>query len=250
MKKNTHHPIRQIIVGAGLVACSAFLIARALPVHADLPAPHRFDILTSSEQVAAPLVPAAPLEPDLGAVAAEARRVELVEYTTAVMASWPKALIPAVSNLDVATSIVNVTASADDAILLAGIGYFEGARYAEYVDSGHCNDPVWRRSPEGVAMMHHGDCDHGQAHSTWQVHPIQDKSSPLYALCSVDAVDSSREGAARCALELAHQSLRATGTLANYTGEWTGPHPAADVRLSFVKKALAAHPFASHVVTP
>ena len=272
MTQDTHHPIRHLAVlsAVAIMACLVLLITRAVTARGDVPPPAPFTILTPGEQAAlagaAALTPPElprcqtlardtrqnpPAQPDPGDVAVQARRDELVAYVTGVMDGWPKASLPSVPIVDVATSIANVTGKADDAILLAGIGYFEGARYAEYVDSHLCNDPMWRRTVEGVKTMHAGgDCDHSKAHSLWQIHPIEDKSSPLYALCNVEVIDSSRENAARCALELAHGSLKATGSLANYTGEWPGPHPAADVRLEFVRGALQRHPFTSHVISP
>ena len=92
-------------------------------------------------------------------------------------------------------------------------------------------------------MRQGGDCDSNKSWSLWQVRPIVDKSAPLYKLCSLAVIQESRDNAARCALEIAHSSMKAVGSLANYTGEWDGPHPAADKRWDFAQKALAKRPF-------
>jgi hypothetical protein len=129
-------------------------------------------------------------------------------------------------------------------VLLAALGYFEGARYAAYVDEYKCQDDAWRASPEGIALMHRGgDCDHKHAHSMFQIHPVEDKDSPLYALCNAAVVDSGRLPAARCALAIAGRSMKSTGDLSNYTGEFWGEHPKADLRLDFATRAVVKHPF-------
>ena len=164
-----------------------------------------------------------------------------VDYLLTVMNDWPPAIIPSVPYRDVAESIATVTSDPGDAVLLASLGYFEGARYAQYVDDGSCNDAKWVKSPEGARLMHWGPCDHGLAHSIWQIHPQDDRSSPTHGLCSTSAV-STRVGAARCALDMAHRSIAATGNLSYYTGEWGELHPKADERLGFAKRALKKHP--------
>jgi hypothetical protein len=128
-------------------------------------------------------------------------------------------------------------------VMLASLGYWEGARYAAYVDDGRCNDKVWRASKEGQQTMRvWGDCDHSQAHSIFQIHPIDDTLSTLYKLCNTKMVDNSRVDAARCALALARGSMVWSGNLSSYTGEWGSQHPKADDRLNFAKQALAKHP--------
>jgi hypothetical protein len=224
------------------VACLGVLALRALPVRA-------------APQVLVETLPAPVVVPDVVLPPAPAVRVEnhaaeeahanIEAYTLEIMNSWTPASksVPTVDYRDVANSIANVTESPDDADLLAAIGYWEGARYAAYVDDGSCNNPAWRKTPEGVRLMHiGGDCDHSHAHSLWQIHPVEDKDAPTYKFCSLAAIES-REGAAKCALEIAHRSLNGTGTLAWYTGEWDGPHPKADERLEFAKRARAKHPF-------
>ena len=173
-----------------------------------------------------------------------------VDYLLTVMNDWPPALqaLPSVPYRDVAESIASVTNDPSDAVLLASLGYFEGARYAVYVDSLACNDATWIKTNEGKRLSGWGTCDRGptdrigRAHSIWQIHPVEDRSSPLYAICNQQVVDSSRESAARCALALAKNSLKATGSLSWYTGEWGESHPKADERLGFAKRALKKHP--------
>jgi hypothetical protein len=70
-----------------------------------------------------------------------------------------------------------------------------------------------------------------------------DRDSPLYALCNAAVVDSGRLPAARCALAIAGRSMKSTGDLSNYTGEFWGEHPKADLRLDFATRAVVKHPF-------
>lgn len=182
---------------------------------------------------------------------------DLKAYVLEVMNGWaPSVSLPAVSYEDVAEDIALAAMydSIEDhggwngppgrAVLLAALAYWEGARYAAYVDAGLCNSPAWRASSEGAKLIHvGGNCDGGRAHSLWQIHPIADTTSPLYELCNVEAVDGSRVAAARCAFTIAWRSLTATGSLVEYTGEWSFEHPKADVRLKFAEKALRVHPF-------
>ena len=207
---------------------------------------------------------------------AEARHDRLAAYALEVMSGWAPAAasMPVARSEDVARDIAQAVLlepegplpcdlmpskdgfrrclwgvegwNSDHAkvVLLAALAYWEGARYAAYVDEGKCQDGAWRATPEGARLMRMGgDCDHRHAHSLWQIHPVEDRASPVYALCNKDAVDGSRVGAARCALELAGRSLKSVGTLANYTGEFWGEHPKADQRLTFAEKALGKHPF-------
>jgi hypothetical protein len=174
----------------------------------------------------------------------------IADYLTVVMTDWPPPAreVAGVPHRAVAESIASVTSDPRDAVLLAGLGYIEGARYAVYVDSLACNDHAWVLSAEGQRLSHYGTCDRGptdrvgRAHSIWQIHPQDDHASTLHTLCRTEEVDSSREAAARCALAIAKGSLRETGSLAWYTGEWNGEHPKADVRLEFVRRALRKHP--------
>jgi hypothetical protein len=223
----------------GLTLCLAGLVLPlATPaVHAGLLAPP-IELapipLVPPAEVPAP-VTIAPLDPAFDSATAD--------YLLTVMSDWPpaRAEVPAVPYRDVAESIATVTSDPDDAVLLAAIGYFEGARYARYVDEYRCNDPGWVKSPEGVRLTHWGRCDGGIARSIFQIHPQDDRASLSRGLCSTLAI-STRVGAARCALDIAKRSLGATGTLSYYTGEWYGPHPKADERLEFAKRALKRYP--------
>jgi hypothetical protein len=129
-------------------------------------------------------------------------------------------------------------------VLLAALGYWEGARYAAYVDDGRCDDKAWRNDPVNSRMVHlGGNCDNGHAMSLWQIHPIVDQASSLHALCSPEIVSGSRLGAARCALALARMSMASYGNLVGYTGEPIWDHTKADKRLDFAQTALTKHPF-------
>jgi len=219
-------------------------------------------------------LPAPPTAPNETEIATAARHDRLTTYVLSVMNGWTHAVsqMPVADYEAVASDIAQAvilepegpltcdTFAAPDgkrclwgpgwntdhakAVLLATLGYWEGARYAAYVDEGKCQDDAWRKTPEGVRLMHlGGDCDHKNAHSLWQIHPIIDRQAPLYALCNRDAVDGSRLGAARCALSIAASSIRSSGTLTSYTGEFWGEHPKADIRLDFAQRAIAKHPW-------
>jgi hypothetical protein len=173
----------------------------------------------------------------------------MMAYTLDIMNGWPKALpiLPTVPYEEVAASIARVVHNADDASLLAALAYKEGARYAAYVDSGLCNDLAFMKTKEGQRLARWGRCDGGHAYSLFQIHPFTDKHAPLYDKCNKEAVTSSRESAAACALAIAHQSLARTGTLVDYTGEWRSPtnsHPLADERLQLARAAVRKHPYA------
>ena len=187
----------------------------------------------------------------------------LAAYTYGVMESWPAALIPTASVAEVAHDIARAslrkpsTAPYQDAVLLAALAYFEGARFAGYVDRGDCNDKNWRVSgvepgphkTRGVfstywtsqELMHvGGDCDGGRAHTLWQIWPARDTSSPRYAKCKLDVISGDRSDAAFCALLIA----RADPSLCGYTGE--KPNEScikADQRVKFAVEAMKKHPF-------
>lgn len=228
-----------------LTLCLAGLaVPLTVPVHADSPKPAAvlLDVaLPAAVESTAPTQEVPAFDP------------ATVDYLLGVMNDWPPALaaVPSVPYRDIAEDIASVTSDPNDAVLLAALGYFEGARYAQYVDDYSCNDPKWVRSTEGIRLTHWGTCDHGLAHSIWQIHPQDDRSSPTHGLCSTEAV-STRVGAARCALDMAHRSLAATGNLSYYTGEWGESHPKAAERLEFAKRALKKHPppTVANVATP
>lgn len=154
------------------------------------------------------------------------------------------------------------------AVLLAAVGYWEGARYAADVDNGNCNRLDWRQDPANAALIHiMGNCDGGRAHSIFQIWPRVGSAhdSPINVSCDKDAV-AVRYTAARCALQILRMSMMAEGDLTGYTGE-TPPSGApaplswkeaairpldtgelswkqkATVRLEFARKALKKHPF-------
>jgi len=175
---------------------------------------------------------------------------EMKQYTLWVMDDWTRALAsePVASYDDIADDIASAVVLHEDAVLLAGLAYFEGARYAAYVDGYQCNDADWRASDEGRRLMRvWGDCDGGHAYSIWQIHPIVDRSSKLYDLCNIEMIGpmGSRYNAARCALAIARASVQAAGDLSGYTGEAPveGGHPKADERLRFIERAVAKHPW-------
>jgi len=156
------------------------------------------------------------------------------------------------------------------AVLLAAVGYWEGARYAKNVDDLSCNDAAWRADPANSALIHlTGNCDGGRAHSIFQIWPRTGSASvsPINESCSKDAV-SVRYTAARCALQILRMSMMHTGDLTGYTGEtatradtgdddhralvvgmggasegsWGGREKAM-LRMEFARKALKKHPF-------
>ncbi len=149
--------------------------------------------------------------------------------------------LPTADYEDVAHDIASVVDLGNDATLLATLAYME-CGFAQFVDDWECNDPAWRASPEGQSIMGGKSCDGGAAYSIWQIHPIIDTTSPLYATCSLWAI-STRPGAAKCALAIARSSMEATSSLQNYTGEWGDDHPKADRRLDMANRAIARRPF-------
>lgn len=197
--------------------------------------------------------PSPPHDDSIPALAPDtASRDRMAAYTLDVMRSWTHAVdaMPVVDYEGVASDIAAAVlmdgahVSARDAVMLAGLAYWEGARYAAYVDDGRCNDRAWRQTAEAVRLMRlGGNCDNGHAHSFWQIHPVMDSSSSIYEACNAEAVDGSRAGAARCALLLARSSMAARGDLSMYTGEFSFEHPKADLRLDFVNRASDRHPY-------
>ena len=130
------------------------------------------------------------------------------------------------------------------AVLMAALAYYEGSRFAGYVDTNLCTDKTWRKSENSKRTMHMGgDCDGGAAHSLWQIHPFQLPNSKHYPICAKDVVDGSRFNAARCALELARQSMVNRNNLSGYTGEDMYIHPKADDRLNWARDSLRKHPY-------
>ena len=225
------------------------------------------------------LVPAPSTTEEIARTKATERLDTLAGFTLDVMLGWRHAAsaLPVIDyaglSRDIATAVILEPAAFDDmhapckqvgseldprrcrwassfwsadnakATLLAAVGYWEGSRYAEYVDAGQCNDRSWRKTPEGAWLMKlGGDCDGGHAFSLWQIHPIAKPANVLFDLCNARVV-AKRMPAARCALEMLRRSLAADGTLGEYTGEslYGAKRPKADERLNFAKDALKAH---------
>jgi hypothetical protein len=62
------------------------------------------------------------------------------------------------------------TSKAKSALLVCSIGYWEG-HYWRFVDDGHCNNPRWLKSREGVRLTGpKATCDGGHAYSIFQIH--------------------------------------------------------------------------------
>lgn len=139
-------------------------------------------------------------------------------------------------------------AGARAGILLGALAYFEGARFARYVDDGSCNDDSWRADPVGRwTMRNWGDCDHGHAYSLFQIHAgdlYLGDHCPLFGSPEHVTGEKLRDRgyAARLALCIAHRSLTASGTLSGYTGEDSRDCPKADARLNFAVDQAEKHP--------
>jgi hypothetical protein len=199
----------------------------------------------------------------------------LAAYVEKIMNVWPHAA-PVVATTDYALIAHDVARAVliDEgkwpegwtrekrAVLLAGVGYWEGARFARYVDTGECNDADWREGGlesytvemriQGMAigteerpisakkLLKYGDCDHAHAFSLWQIH---ETSWPFdsYGRLDRDRL-GDRQEAAIVALVLLRDSLNRTGTLCDYTGEFAEPCPKAAERLHFAEITFAHHP--------
>lgn len=276
-----------------LIALSIFVCACGTARAADEILPDKTSLVPVTVE-AAPIPPLeVPADPD----ADDPYVIHLAEYLAGdVIGNWTPAVkqVPAVAPGEVAWDIARAvvhepedpgrcpTVKATDgrkrclwgaagwnsdhakAVLLAAVGYWEGARYAKNVDDGSCNDPVWRADPANAPLIHiTGNCDGGRAHSIFQIWPrvgsVHD--SPINASCDKDAV-AVRYTAARCALQILRMSMMQSGDLTGYTGEqpplsWkeqamrslgldTGEgswKQKATVRLEFARKALKKHPF-------
>jgi len=161
------------------------------------------------------------------------------------------------------------------AIMVLTLG-FEETLFRGYVDDGRCNDPKWRPTPEGYALMGvGGNCDGGVAHTIWQIHvgdgialfpnPTgkgqdwrhiegkipqakldEDLAKPigLRQFVTKENIGQSRLLAARTAWRMVRQSLRNGGftNLCAYTGE-LGPCPKGAIRLNFANNWWQKHPF-------
>ena len=130
-------------------------------------------------------------------------------------------------------------------LLLMSLAFHE-SRFRGYVADGRCSDPAWRTGHEAVQLAPLGTCDGGRASTVWQVHFGQGIRVGAVRVTREMAIADHRAGAA-AALTMAANSIAATGTLRNYTGEWSGPAPAAAARMATAITYYQAHPFAGIV---
>jgi hypothetical protein len=201
----------------------------------------------------------------------------MTEYLEGLMQKWPHAApsVPTVDfyafALDLATVVLREPPAwerarlrdpdhSKTAVLLLTLAYWEGSRFAAYVDENLCSDQDWRRSGEGRRLMHlGGDCDgtrilHGvvaMARSSFQIHEVWFPDGESCTRANL----GDRQWAMHCALRIARASFKRhgsdegtvadrMGTLSDYTGEWDNPyHPAADIRLAWARKQWKKHPF-------
>jgi hypothetical protein len=220
--------------------------------------------------------------------------VEALGFDIAFAAKdWPEAVIPHAALRDVANDIaMAVLHSGDPAypglpvvvgkcpipmdrgdwrmtndaeargILSLALAYFEGARFASYVDEELCNDRGWRKDgvEEQEGTLHRsrqhgmtfqtsiwtseellhigGHCDGGLAFSFWQVHIDSGLLSYDPHMVTAEKM-KDRVYAASVGLAMACRSLKATGSLVGYTGERLSFHPKADERLNFARRFMS-----------
>jgi len=182
----------------------------------------------------------------------------LAAFLLAVVSRWTPAGIPHVPLEDLTRDIAEVTvaegpawpvsdedgmgkAHRHTAVLLATLAYWEGARFAAYVDDLSCNGWMALRHagkpvpPEGKRLLEFGNCGGGKAYSLWQVetHDLQD-GDDVHVFGPGNLGD--RKFAARAALLIARVSYRQRGNLSGYTGESKDDHPKADVRQAFARR--------------
>jgi len=154
-------------------------------------------------------------------------------------------------------------------ILMGGIGFFEGARFAQYVGDGSCNrwmaeawkhpiryvrpdrtilwEPGIRDLPEEQRhLLAHGHCDGGHAYGFGQVHELtwRDPSGARVEVFDAKRLLDPVENW-RAVLLIARASFQQRGNLSGYTGEWSyqpeskswvGPAPKAEQRLRFAQR--------------
>src|SRR5882672_1482716 len=139
---------------------------------------------------------------------------------------------------------------------------FHESRFRGYV--AHCTDKAWRSSLEGKRLLRFGSCDSGRASTLWQMHlgtgvvlgwePGREWREVNIRAPFVGMRDDEiayTDGwvqeddfiAAAVALHMARASIRQTGSLRNYTGEWSGPASAARAREDRALAYYRAHPF-------
>jgi hypothetical protein len=146
-------------------------------------------------------------------------------------------------------------------LLLMSLAFHE-SRFRGYVADGRCPNPEWRRSEEGRHLLPLGPCDGGLASTLWQIHVGRglwvgwdarewgsERSSPRDVLLSLTPSANLswplyHQNAAMLALHMARASIRATGTLRYYTGEWEGRAPKAGARERLALDYYCASPLA------
>lgn len=190
----------------------------------------------------------------------------LALWLAGIMGQWAPATVPSVPPGDVARDIADAviedgpvwpygeTGEKRSALVLASLAYFEGARFAAYVDSGQCNEwmeaamehplrrpdsktgivtrfPNYAVLPAGARnLLGHGDCDQGRAFSLWQIWPRS--GDDMLRRESL----GDRKYAAKAALYLVKRSYGARGNLSGYSGESAESHPKADIRERFAQR--------------
>lgn len=200
-------------------------------------------------------------------------RRALTAYVFEAITAWPPPSreVDRVDLLDLARDIAAVAleqapAWPDDvrrgrtAILLAALAYYEGVRFAQYVDDGSCNAwwryahaLGWQQLPEHARrLLRYGTCDgsprmgRALATSLWQVHEgeLALEGGGTEHVTHAKLLD--RRYAAAVALAIARRSIETTGGLLRYTGEpadeW-GDHPKASQRLAFADRWWRRHPY-------
>jgi hypothetical protein len=159
-------------------------------------------------------------------------------------------------------------------LVLMSLAFHEG-RFRQYVDKGWCNDPVWRKSAEGIRMMRAGPCDGGHAYTIFQIHPERGvhlywdwhgTRAGMYSGIHEWGFDPSKEGdevifsgeeliedrsrAVVTALHMVRQALRSGTGLCRYSGEiylhtWDDGVgcPKAEERMRLATEYAASHPY-------
>ncbi len=154
------------------------------------------------------------------------------------------------------------------ATLLLSLAFWEG-KFRAYVDEGRCNDRAWRKTAEGIKLMHmSGSCDNGIARSIWQIHAdwggivvvdanyddgAKELSKREWCYASQCGDDDGslvkpegfldRQSAARVALHMARRSIRKNVGLCQYTGEQDNVCPLGVLRYNWAKTYNSKHPF-------
>jgi hypothetical protein len=144
---------------------------------------------------------------------------------------------------DIATVVLSEDRAFDDddsgqktGLLLVSIAHHEtGRSWAQWIDDGSCNDPVWRE--RHALWIKGGDCDGSRAWSMWQVHVPGDSVEAGRAL----VVD--RKAGIRAALTIARASLRSGVGLCHYSGETYPRCKLASMRLETARNWVKKFPW-------